>query len=761
MSRRYLFGPFELDAAEHSLHAAGRPVVLTHRSFDTLLYLLRNPGRLVKREELIAAVWADTVVEEGNLHWTISAVRRALAQESAESYIETVRGLGYRFVAAVEVVDAVEAATVGEVAGAKAEEDVLPATAAITAPAAVAVPTAIAAGEPPSPSPGRRWLPWLAGGAAALLAGGLLVAAMASRNAGPAQEAGSSSSAPPAAGADARRLFEEGADLLRRRDAKAAAEKLKAAAEADPRFAEAWHALAQAYELLGFGRRAEEAALKALQQSGELPEAKRLAIEATHLSLARRRPEAADRLLRVYELSGRGLEEGLTLAEALRRAGRTDEAQAILEELRGRSAAARGDARLAILEAELMETIGDYPRELAAADRAVAAAREQKMGMVEARALTQLARSRLKVESVAACSPALVELAAARRQAAALDDRLLLGGVLLELGTARSKCEGPAAAEQSYQEAVDIFREAGALGRLPPLLYNLGDVRLDEGDLLGADRYMREALETCHEHSTLCRERFQHQIGVNRLHRGELAEARRLLEEGIALNQQLGNRFRVAEAQSFLPDIAAWSGDPGQAVELQRQVLQLRQEVGTAAPIAWAQADLAIWLTEAGRGEEGAELAKQALAAADEVGETSFEGVARASLASASLEMGNLAIAERESARAIALLHQPRQPFASFFIRQTRAKVLLARGQTEAAEVLIEQGLEMARRGGFVTYELEGRLLEAQLALARGNQIEARRLAGELAIEARAKGFGLIAQRCEAIISGTARVDPL
>jgi DNA-binding winged helix-turn-helix (wHTH) protein len=757
MSCCFRFGPFELEPAEHSLRAAGRPVVLTHRSFDTLLYLLRNPGRLVKREELIAAVWADTVVEEGNLHWTISAVRKALAQESAESYIETVRGLGYRFVAAVEVVETVEAvetvkaAEAAEPAGAPAETDDLPAQAA---------PEVTPAGEKPGPPPARRWLPWLAG-AAALLAGVALVAAMASKSPGPVKDAGLTSPPAPAASADPRQLVDEGQDLLRRRDAKAAAEKLKAATVADPRSAEAWHSLAQAYELLGFTRRAEEAALQALQHSGELPEAKRLAIEATHLGLARRRPEAADRLLRVYELSGRGFEEGLALAEAQRRAGLTDEARAILEELRGRSAAAREDARLALVEVDLLETIDDFPRELAAAERAVAAAREQKMGVVEARALARLASSRLSVHSLAACSQALGELAAARRQAAALDDRLLLAGILLELGNARSDCEGPAAAEQSYLESVDIFREAGALGRLPPLLYNLGDVRLDEGDLLGADRFMREALETCQQHATLCRERFLHQLGVNRLHRGELAEARRLLEEGIRLNQQIGNRFRVAEAQSYLPDLAAASGDPSQAIELSRQVLQMRQEIGTVAGIAWAQADLSIWLTEAGRGEEAAELARQAVAAVEEVGEKPFEGVARASLAAASLESGDLAVAERESARAIAVLYPPNRPFSSFFIWRIRAEVLLARGQADAAEVLIEGGIEHARRGGFVTYELEGRLLKARLAHLRKNDAEARRLAGELAIEARSKGFGLIAHRCEALISGTERIAPL
>ena len=69
-----------------------------------MLYLVRHPGRLVTRDELIAAVWGETIVEEGNLHWTISAVRKALAQESGETWIETVRGLGYRFLGTVETV---------------------------------------------------------------------------------------------------------------------------------------------------------------------------------------------------------------------------------------------------------------------------------------------------------------------------------------------------------------------------------------------------------------------------------------------------------------------------------------------------------------------------------------------------------------------------------------------------------------------------------------------------------------------------------
>lgn len=134
-------------------------------------------------------------------------------------------------------------------------------------------------------------------------------------------------------------------------------------------------------------------------------------------------------------------------------------------------------------------------------------------------------------------------------------------------------------------------------------------------------------------------------------------------------------------------------------------------------------------------------------------GDPSLNACSRASLALSDLVAGDLAAADRESARALAILHPPGQPFCSFTVWRVRTQVLLARGQLDAAEALIDQGLELARRGGFVTYELQGRLLQAELTLARGRSGEARQLATELAAEARAKGFGIIAQRCAILIA--------
>lgn len=96
----YEFGPFRLDVAERLLLRDGEVVSLTPKDLDLLLALVAQHGRLLGKDELLKAVWPDTFVEEGNLSWHVSHLRKALGEgENGEHYIETVPKRGYRFVA--------------------------------------------------------------------------------------------------------------------------------------------------------------------------------------------------------------------------------------------------------------------------------------------------------------------------------------------------------------------------------------------------------------------------------------------------------------------------------------------------------------------------------------------------------------------------------------------------------------------------------------------------------------------------------------
>ena len=107
-NRIYEFGEFRLDTAKRLLlKADGEAVALMPKAFDTLLYLVRNGGKLVEKDELMAAVWADTIVEENNLTQNISALRRLFGEKPGEHrFIVTVPGRGYKFVPEVRIVEA-------------------------------------------------------------------------------------------------------------------------------------------------------------------------------------------------------------------------------------------------------------------------------------------------------------------------------------------------------------------------------------------------------------------------------------------------------------------------------------------------------------------------------------------------------------------------------------------------------------------------------------------------------------------------------
>ena len=100
----YRFGEFLLDPARRTLSRAELPVSLTPKAFDVLLFLAQNPNRLVTKEELLQAVWGDTVVEEGNLTQYISHLRKALGDNSEDTrLIVTIARKGYQFTARVTV----------------------------------------------------------------------------------------------------------------------------------------------------------------------------------------------------------------------------------------------------------------------------------------------------------------------------------------------------------------------------------------------------------------------------------------------------------------------------------------------------------------------------------------------------------------------------------------------------------------------------------------------------------------------------------
>ena len=101
----YAFDGFLVDSEKRLLRkTAGGPIALTPKVFDTLHYLVSHAGQVIEKDELMSAIWQDTIVEENNLNKNISTLRRVLGENPGEHrYIATVPGTGYKFVADVSI----------------------------------------------------------------------------------------------------------------------------------------------------------------------------------------------------------------------------------------------------------------------------------------------------------------------------------------------------------------------------------------------------------------------------------------------------------------------------------------------------------------------------------------------------------------------------------------------------------------------------------------------------------------------------------
>jgi len=91
-------GVLELDSEGHRVLAAGKEIKLGPTEYRLLQFLLTHPDRVYSRTQLLDRVWgANVYVEERTVDVHVRRLRKALSKESADGYIQTVRGAGYRF----------------------------------------------------------------------------------------------------------------------------------------------------------------------------------------------------------------------------------------------------------------------------------------------------------------------------------------------------------------------------------------------------------------------------------------------------------------------------------------------------------------------------------------------------------------------------------------------------------------------------------------------------------------------------------------
>src|SRR6185295_14976437 len=98
----FSFGSFEFDPIKQHLIRDGAIIPLRSRSAAVLKVLLENAGQVVSRADLVALVWNDVSVSDGNLNLAIHQVRKALGDDpSNPTYVKTIARTGFVFLTPV------------------------------------------------------------------------------------------------------------------------------------------------------------------------------------------------------------------------------------------------------------------------------------------------------------------------------------------------------------------------------------------------------------------------------------------------------------------------------------------------------------------------------------------------------------------------------------------------------------------------------------------------------------------------------------
>jgi hypothetical protein len=577
---------------------------------------------------------------------------------------------------------------------------------------------------------------------------------------------------------EAARAYSEGLVALRANDAQHARDQLQRAISIDPTHAASHLALGLAWSLLGYDHRAEESARRALSHSGSLPREQRMSIEGNYYSLSHTWPRAIEIFSALYQLFPDTLEYGLQLAEAQRRGGQAEEALATIERMRRPPEPQRNDLRLDLARAWSLYELDRMQDMLAAARSAEQKARahgdEQTVGMalhLEAGAYLNLHRCD-KVKELDGAARAIavrgknlkgvgsatnglaICLRADQDYAGSLrlhdEDIAILEATgnqlglkaeltnsvrdLLDLGRAS---EAYARVERSLAIAREIDDQEGIIN----MLYWGALVRYWEGDWMGAKRALKESLAlVSRTHYPAAEVSALALLARAQRAGGELAEARRTLDEALPKARQLDDVEYAAEALTERSDLLRISDELEEASAPLAEAKRLAQgapigkDVQAALSMTTAELELA-----RGRAVE-AEATMQVLLADPVIKDSQLKSKANEIRARSLLQRGQVGAAREALNRAL-----PELPILEFAFRQrlliTRARAEAAEGHRESEQRTNETVLTDSERARFVEYQLEAKRARIELGQSvQDDRVASYRLATKY-------GFRLIARK--------------
>lgn len=538
---------------------------------------------------------------------------------------------------------------------------------------------------------------------------------------------------------EATRLYAQGLEKLRTFDASGARALVERAIVLDPDFAQAHAALSSAWEQLGYDKRAEEAAERALALSEGLPRKQRLLLRALYQERSSDWAGAVETLTVLLARSPKNLDYGLRLAAAQSAAGSASEGLDSMSALRRLPAPLSQDPRIDLAESELAYSLADYRRAVKlsqeASHKALASGASTLAAhamLVEGDALWNLGDLKASSEVVETAIELFEQVGDLRGVAEALNSRAILYEIQGNLSTAGTL----------YRESLSVAREIGDRAGIATALYNMATTALKQGELSTSAALLEESLAVVRDIRDPLKEAVRlFFLGRVALEKGDLAGAERFATDALHRDESLGAQRWASESLKLLSDIQLASGDVVAARETLQQALALSENIGhriNAGRQLTALGELLIQAGELGEASKKLEQGAALLRETEDHGALALNNVARATIL---IEQDRASEGEAMARESAGVLHRQGRSDQELRASTVVARALLEQGKTFAAQTLLERIAPAAERSESAAVRLAVTIRSAHSRSLAGDVDAARRELQSVLVEAEKLGF--------------------
>jgi DNA-binding winged helix-turn-helix (wHTH) protein/tetratricopeptide (TPR) repeat protein len=584
---------------------------------------------------------------------------------------------------------------------------------------------------------------------------------------------------------DAARFYSEGLARLRVFDFLEASDLLQRAVAADPRFALAHSALAEAWFPLGYDKKSQQEARQAYELSANLSREEKLVVEGRYRNFNHEYQKAIEVYRALFTLFPDNIDYGLRLARVQDRGGKGRDALATVELLRKLAPPASEDPRIELEEATAWTALGDLKHQEDSLARAVEKAKAQGARLILAEAWRQqcsLFRYLKPQDAVSGCREAKDIFAAAGdrndearslrtwadaiaetdapesirlyQQAQAIfrknGSQANVADVLNNLGNVYEAQGDPASSEKMLREALAIYRALDDKRGLVSTIGNIGDDRMDQGDLRGAIQLYEEQLQLGDPANPYP----VYNIGYVRQLQGDLAGAKQRYEQALAAWQKSGDQDSSAYAMWGLGNLLLLGADFSSARKMYEQSLALRTAAGDKLTIAETQVGLAdLSLEESRSPTEQEAVMRQVLEVFQKQKAHDDEIRAWCALAHALLAESKIPAAKEALQHARSLAAKSQNPeirwqaaIAAAHIENAEKHVAHSATETATRKELAAI-ISKSRELGYQGIELDARLALAETEIKEGQVTAGRAHLADIEVDAKAKGYTLVARK--------------